>query len=243
MASSVLNNVYKKKIPKVKWDPFRKAVEEECTRELSHPQLPVTDDGLCTFRWASSLMDGDEIKGVDETTANGRQMTMRKVRAEIYNATEASYHAATAAATRVTDWLHINRDHDKCTGVRLQDLLDHAIDALKKGGKLPKNCPQSLLDNAKARDEMNETTRNSLPRSKTPFGLDALPASSLPTKVPAHQAQTSGPNTFQSGTKTATKPSLSDDLRSRIARLPNMLPKGGVKKFNDFFGNFPRRGV
>ena len=242
MASSVLNNVYKKKIPKDKWDPIRKALEEECTRELSHPQLPVTDDGLCTFRWASSLMDGDQTKGVDETTANGRQMTMRKVRAEIYNATEASYHAATAAATRVTDWFHINRNHDKGTGVLLQDLVDHAIDALKTGGKLPKDCPQSLLDIAKARDEMNETTRNSSPRSKTSLGLNALPASSLPTKVPAHQAQTSGQDTFKRDTGSGTEASLPDSLRSRLAGLPKKISKEGVQTLNNFFKKFePKR--
>ena len=236
--ASLAMGIYKKKLSEDENNRLENALKKRFTQRLSHPpDLPVTRDGLDTYLWASTFMDGGELKGVDATTALGRQMMMRQVRADIFNQTEASYNDITDAACTVVDWIHGDPNYNNHKRHAMDDLMDFAITSVKAGRKLPKDCPQSILDMGIARDEANKAKRSSSPTSTTPSGLDSL-AGPLPASFPAHEAVTSEPNTLQSGTKTATKPSLSDDLRSRIARLPNMIPKGGVKKLNDFFGNF-----
>jgi hypothetical protein len=232
MASFVLDTVYQKLILPDKKDTLRKALEEQFAELLSHPKLPVTNDGLDTFRWAATLMHEGERKGVDPTTALGRHLLMRQARVDIWNATEVSYNAATDAATKVADWLHVNRNDEKGTGPVLQALLDYAHKTLKAGGKLPKDCPQSILDIAKARDEMNKSMRESSLQSTKPSAFDSL-KEPRPNKVLAHEAQTSG---HQSDTKTGTKVSLSDTLRSRLKRVTKSI---GSKKVKSFLGQFP----
>jgi hypothetical protein len=232
MASFVLDTVYQKLILPDKKDTLRKALEEQFAELLSHPKLPVTNDGLDTFRWAATLMHEGERKGVDPTTALGRHLLMRQARVDIWNATEVSYNAATDAATKVADWLHVNRNDEKGTGPVLQALLDYAHKTLKAGGKLPKDCPQSILDIAKARDEMNKSMRESSLQSTKPSAFDSL-KEPRPNKVLAHEAQTSG---HQSDTKTGTKVSLSDTLRSRLKRVTKSI---GSKKVKSFYDRFP----
>jgi hypothetical protein len=236
MASFVSGIVYKDLIPEDEKGTFEEALKKEFERMLSHPELPVTDDGLCTFRWAATLMHEGELKALDPTTALGRHLLMRQARVDIWNATEVSYNAATDAATKVADWLHINRNDEKGTGPVLQDLLDYAVETLNAGGKLPKNCPPSILDIAKARDEqtkaMSKSSNKSSNKSTTPSALTSL-GKPLPDEVFAHEAQTSG---HQSDTKTGTKVSLSDTLRSRLKRVTKSI---GSKKVKSFLGQFP----
>jgi hypothetical protein len=231
MASFVLGTVYKDLIPEDEKDPFRKALEGEFDGLLRHPTLPVTEDGLDTFRWAATLMHEGELKGVDPTTALGRHLLMRQARVDIWNATEVSYNAATDAATKVADWLHVNRNDKKGTGPVLEDLMKYAIETLNAGGKLPKDCPPSILDIAKARDEETKAMSEVSHKSSTPSALSSL-GNTLPDAVFAHEAQTSG---HQSDTKEGTKVTLSDTLRSRLKRVEESIGHEKVKSFYDQF--------
>ena len=236
MASFVLDTVYQKLILPEKKGPFEEALKVEFKRRLSHPELPVTEDGLDTCRWAATLMHEGELKGVDPTTAQGRHLLMRQARVDIWNATEVSYNAATDAATKVADWLHVNRNDKKGTGVVLQDLLDYAVETLKASGKLPKDCPPSILDIAKARDEETKAMSKVSHKSSTPSALSSL-GKPLPDEVFAHEAQTSG---HQSDTKTGTKVSLPDSVLSRVKTAGESI---GVAEVQSFFDRFPSQGT
>jgi hypothetical protein len=243
MASSVLNNAYKKKLMhEDEREIFRKALEEGFTGLLSHPELPVTDDGFCTYRWASTLIGGGKVKGVDATTALGRHMMMRQVRADIWNETEASYNAATDAASKVTDWYHEKRNHKKGTGVVLRDLKDYAIDTVKTGAKLPKDCPQSILDMAKDRDEMNKRERNNPFKSPT---RSAYVSSDRPrpTAVPAHQAVMSEPNPLQTDREKGTNGPLTDTTKARLESMRKTLSTEDVQRVQGFFKQFPPKSA
>jgi hypothetical protein len=236
MASFVLDTVYQKLILPDKKDTLRQALEEQFAELLSHPKLPVTNDGLDTCRWAATLMHEGERKGVDPTTALGRHLLMRQARVDIWNATEVSYNAATDAATKVADWLHVNRNDEKGTGPVLQDLLDYAVETLNAGGKLPKNCPPSILDIAKARDEQTKAMSKSSNKSTTPSASGYWDGP-LPSPVPAHEAQTSG---HQSDTKTETKAPLPDSLLSTVKTAGESI---GVAEVQSFFDRFPSQGT
>jgi len=228
IASFVLN-VYDKLIPEEDENSFKKALEKSFTERLSHPKLPVTDAGLCTYRWASTLMDGGELKRVDPKTALGRHITMRKVRADIWNETEASYNAVTDAATKVTDWYH------RRSGLLLQELTEYAKETLGTGGKVPNDCPQSILDIAEARDEKTKAMSEVSYKSTTPSALSSL-GKPLPAAVLAHEAQTSGSNINKSHATTGTKTSLPDSLLQRLKRVEESI---GSKKVQGFFDRFP----
>lgn len=250
MGSCVVKGVYKEAID----ESVKTQFEEECVRgfrdALDNPDpLPLTKDGLDTYTWASVVSnDGKHLRVKDEKTKVGRIAQMRELRETLYGNNGAgaygdktiSFADATRLACEATDRLHIDRDHEKGTGITKIDLVDYLTKYIKNGEDLPQNWHESVLEIAKARDETNTATSKASLKSTRPSAFDSW-TGPRPEKVPAHRALWSETDTLQGDTQTDTKASLSGSLLSRLDRMKNNMSNKGVGLVNDFFGQFPSR--
>lgn len=239
MASAVVKGVHMSSIHDDYKPSFKDALESEFDAMLKDPYLPVTQNGLSTDQWASTVVDNGEVKWVDGVTANGRLMMMRQEREYYYNlndpddpeATKITFDDATDAACKTTDWYHLMRDHAKGTGPKREELKAYATGILLKGEKLPDAYPPSLAERVKTREEAEAAfAKSSTSQSRTPTRFNSP---RLPRKVKNYS--TPETNTTAPTTQTA------QSTVGRLKGAASALSQRSIGAVNGFFRSFPKR--
>lgn len=247
MASAVVKGVHMSSIHDDYKPSFKDALESEFDAMLKDPYLPVTQNGLSTDQWASTVVDNGEVKTVDGVTANGRLMMMRQEREYYYNlndpddpeATKITFDDATDAACKTAGWFHEKRDHKKGTGVRLADLRDYATGILLKGAKLPDAYPPSLAETVKTREEAETAfAQSSTVQSKTPTSFDSrIGRRGRRGRLPRKVKNYSTPETSTTAPDTETAQSVANICKEAASSLNNPT----IKTVNGFLNSFPKR--
>lgn len=203
--------------------------------------LPTTRDGLDPFQ-ASGIMMGDD--GVPHQvrmtmTQTGRYlsaMNNRKILWEENLSTNPpkTWDEMTDLGWRITDWAH---QHGRCgkedgKGIVEEDVREYVLDMIRSGQEIPREFPQSIIDEAEARRKSG-TNDKSFDNCRGPEPLIS---------------QSEGGPAIASGDKPSNywpdfkeKP-LSETSSKAMSLYQRLKDEGKLSEaVQKFFGSFPKR--